>query len=311
MAVQKLSFLVIDDDPGDIQLLRRHIEPIADWQVEIQGGSPRDCAKAKLSCSNFDLIFIDYRLGKTTGIEIFEEMKKAGCTQPKIMLTGQGNEMVAVEAMKKGFADYLIKDKVDANSLRRAVSNALEKAALKRQILAQQKQLEDFVRTDMLTGLYSRRYFLERLYFENEQAKRYRHPISILMLDLDHFKKINDTFGHLTGDYVLAKTGEIIREQIRNTDIAGRYGGEEFCFILCNTGMPGAREFSERMREAIASFCFSARNGEMFHLTCSIGLLTFEQGSPLDITTALDQADKALYQAKKLGRNRVCEAENS
>ncbi|MBX7245289.1 MAG: diguanylate cyclase [Candidatus Sumerlaeaceae bacterium] len=164
--------------------------------------------------------------------------------------------------------------------------------------------LERFATTDTLTGLYNRRHFLERLSHEVVAALRYpNRPLSILMMDLDHFKSINDTFGHMAGDSVLSRTGEIIREIIRVTDVAARYGGEEFCIFLTGTDLDGAAELARRLCQDIAAQKFTSE-GKTFGITCSIGVQQLDERIG-DMTMFLSAADKALYKAKQLGRNRV------
>ena len=305
MSDQRLLFLIIDDDPGDIELLRRNLETVPDLQAEIVSLSTSIKAQAILACRKVDLVFIDYRLVSNTGLDIFRVLREAGCNQPMIMLTGMGNEMVAVEAMKAGFADYLVKNSIDPANLYRAITNALEKAALMQQLEAQQKKLEELARFDVLTGLYNQSYFFERLSTEIHRSLRYGHEFALLMFDIDFFKSINDTHGHLFGDLVLTRIGGMIRAHIRNTDIAGRFGGEEFIFGLCNTGRSGAETFAERIRKAIAAEPFITPEQDAVHITCSIGISLVDSTTP-DAPAAIYRADKALYEAKAAGRNRVC-----
>ncbi|MBC8402055.1 MAG: response regulator [Candidatus Marinimicrobia bacterium] len=138
-------FLVIDDDPGDIELLRRHLEDISEGKAEITAFTEPVSALAELSYREFDLIFIDYILGEKTGLEVFLSIRDSGCDHPAIMLTGQGNESVAVEAMKAGVADYLVKGDIKLQSLHHTVVNALDKFKLKQQLAENQQQLAEKV----------------------------------------------------------------------------------------------------------------------------------------------------------------------
>ncbi len=178
---------------------------------------------------------------------------------------------------------------------------------LARELMAKQKELEQLASHDMLTGLKNRRLALELLDHEVERAKRLRHPICVLMIDLDHFKQVNDTYGHLTGDDVLKHFAEILQRNSRSVDIVARYGGEEFLVAMPETGLDGALIFAERLRSAVEKTEFLTRDGKIIHLTCSIGIA---EGTPelLDIDRLLALADKALYEAKRQGRNRVTAA---
>ena len=165
-------------------------------------------------------------------------------------------------------------------------------------------ELEVLARNDSLTGLYNRRYFMERFDEELIRVKRYNHAMSLLIVDLDRFKLINDNYGHAMGDMVLSRLGRLIREKIRTTDFAARYGGEEFCLALPETGLDGAVCFADRLRESLSEITFTCEKGDTFKATCSIGVVELDAGS-CNISERFQSADEALYRAKKAGRNRV------
>ncbi|MCB1666285.1 MAG: GGDEF domain-containing protein [Pseudomonadales bacterium] len=167
-------------------------------------------------------------------------------------------------------------------------------------------QLERQAHIDYLTNLNNRGYFIELAEDELNRAIRYTHPMSLLMLDVDHFKRVNDTYGHKQGDKVLMELARVCVDTLRDTDIAGRLGGEEFAFLLPETDREEALEVAERLREVLAATAVGTDNGEeALHFTVSIGISTF--GPELDtVDILLNSADKALYRAKKAGRNRVC-----
>ncbi|MDX1458994.1 MAG: diguanylate cyclase, partial [Marinobacter sp.] len=166
-------------------------------------------------------------------------------------------------------------------------------------------RLEQLATTDALTGLYNRRHFEQRFSEEFDRNKRYHHPLAAIMLDIDHFKSVNDRYGHATGDEVLKRIGAYLKAAIRESDVAARTGGEEFCLLLPESRARATMTFLERVRADIAELQFQA-NGTPFRVTCSFGV------AYLDDTTdskesLLKQADLALYQAKESGRNRVVE----
>lgn len=169
-----------------------------------------------------------------------------------------------------------------------------------------QKELELLARTDALTGLNNHRHFTDQLSREIKQANRLNSPLSVMILDLDDFKRVNDTYGHLIGDRVLSTIAELIKKHVRSTDIAARYGGDEFCVALPNTTAPGARDLAKILCEEIAGVVFSADGEAVFHVTCSIGLAQFHKDMK-DSLVILKFADQALYKAKSGGRNRVTE----
>lgn len=159
--------------------------------------------------------------------------------------------------------------------------------------------------TDDLTGIFNHRFFIQQLTLEVERQKRYSQPLSLLMIDIDHFKSYNDTNGHLAGDQVLKAIAVLIQHGVRQTDIVARYGGEEFTAILINARKEMALEIAERIRRSVAETYFPNEKAQPGgNLTVSIGVATFSP--PLStITDLIRKADHALYQAKKKGRNRV------
>lgn len=166
------------------------------------------------------------------------------------------------------------------------------------------KEIEKLAITDSLTELYTRRYFLERFEEELKRSILRKLPLSFLIMDVDHFKNINDEFGHLTGDQILREIGEIISQNIREIDIAGRYGGEEFTVALPDTNQEGARFAAERIRSAVKKKVIKAYDATI-QTTLSIGTTTFPQDGKM-VNELIDRADWALYRAKKMGRNCIC-----
>jgi len=176
----------------------------------------------------------------------------------------------------------------------------------RKRIEKQQKKLELLARTDALTGLSNHRHFMDQLTCEVERAVRYASPLSVMILDLDDFKRVNDTYGHPVGDRVLLKIAKVIEKHMRSTDITARYGGDEFCVALPNTTAQGARVLARKLREEIADKVFSVDGEVAFHITCSIGLAKFHKDMKNSLVI-LKLADQALYKAKSAGRNRVKE----
>lgn len=165
-----------------------------------------------------------------------------------------------------------------------------------------ERQLERLSKFDELTQLANRRYFLEVSTREVERVRRYGRPLSILIADLDFFKVINDTYGHLAGDEVLKTLGRILESAIREVDTACRFGGEEFCVLLPETDLAGARHIAEQIRATIESTAIEF-DGTIIQATLSIGAAEYSVGESLDKLMA--RADKALYRAKLMGRNRT------
>jgi diguanylate cyclase (GGDEF)-like protein len=160
--------------------------------------------------------------------------------------------------------------------------------------------------TDGLTGLYNHAYFLQALRREVQRARRHRTRLSVVLLDLDDFKKVNDSRGHVEGDKVLMKSAALVRESVREIDVAARYGGEEFAILLPETGTAAAAGVAERLRQATAEIAATGADGQPLTLTASFGVASHRAGDPpCTLRDLLQGADGALYAAKAAGRNRV------
>jgi diguanylate cyclase (GGDEF)-like protein len=157
---------------------------------------------------------------------------------------------------------------------------------------------------DGLTGLYCRRYLDVRLAEEIERGRRFGTSFALVLLDLDDFKHLNDTLGHLAGDRALREISAIAASQLRGVDLAARFGGEELAFLLPRTSLADAHAVAERIREAVALHCFSEA-GRMIHITASLGVAGWAESGGGDVATLVQRADTALYRAKRAGKNRV------
>lgn len=175
--------------------------------------------------------------------------------------------------------------------------------------IAERKHLEEELKRqahlDYLTGLPNRRSFMEQAGIEMSRTQRYEKSLSMLMLDIDHFKHINDAYGHQSGDVVLKTLAEVFAEVLRNIDIVGRLGGEEFGIILPETSLEEALEVAERLREVIAARQVVFPSGVETQFTVSIGVAALAD-KQAGIDTLINESDKALYRAKQSGRNKVC-----
>ena len=187
----------------------------------------------------------------------------------------------------------------------RAAVAAIRRAHALESTRADNRRLEELATTDALTRLINRRALLERLSVEVDRARRFKSQLSLLMVDLDHFKSVNDEHGHLGGDQVLRQMGTLLMGAVRTIDVVARYGGEEFIVILPETSPEGAAVFAERLRKLVAEQVFEAGEERKFHLTCSIGVATFPSSRTASPEDLFARADEALYRAKSGGRNQV------
>lgn len=168
-----------------------------------------------------------------------------------------------------------------------------------------QKEMYDSATKDSLTGLHTKRYFLEHLETEFQYHQRKSRPLSVVIGDIDFFKKVNDTYGHLAGDLILKETGKLLIKRLRKGDIGARYGGEEMIFFLRDANLEGAEVFAEQLRKLIETHHFEYES-QKIPITISLGCATFSDSNFENPTDLIKAADEFLYEAKKSGRNRVC-----
>jgi two-component system cell cycle response regulator len=244
----------------------------------------------------FDVMLLDMSMPAISGLDVLRQVTQAFEELPVIIVTGHGSIEIAVESMQAGAADFVTKP-VPAAILHLRIQKALEHARTRR-----------LASTDGLTEVYNHRTFQERLTQEIARANRYSRPLSVLMIDVDHFKVYNDTYGHPQGDIVLQDLARLLQEMSRTSDTVARYGGEEFAIILPETDSVSAQKIGQRLREKVEQHAFAGKErmpgGTM---TISIGVATHAPAGSKD--ALLQAADAALYAAKREGRNRVCVAE--
>ncbi|MEE4112435.1 MAG: diguanylate cyclase [Desulfobacteraceae bacterium] len=299
---QHVSILAIEDKDDDFAKIRKILQDHHQLTLT-RVRSIRD-AFSRLDKDRFDLIFLDYLLPDGTGLDFLEAINNKGIETPAVVITGQGDELIASRIIQAGACDYLPKAKVSGKALLRIISNALEKAGLKREMRMAQEKLAEMSVRDELTGMFNRRYFREALEREISGAQRYGHGLALCMIDLDHFKRVNDAHGHLCGDRVLQEFGRLLNDSIRKYDVGCRYGGEEFAVILPDTSLDKASALCERFRQRVKEFEFTYE-ALTLHITASVGVAARPAGGIITGRQLVDQADKALYQAKSQGRDRV------
>jgi diguanylate cyclase (GGDEF)-like protein len=305
-----VSILLIEDDEEDALILRQYGQRMTEYNMDLTWVTSIRDAEVELSSYSPDMIFCDLNLGAAPGgMDFLHRLQEMERSIPVVVYTGSGNERKAVEAMKCGAYDYICKSTMSAGLLSTTIRTVSERVRLERERDEMLAKLERMTVTDALTGLANRRRLGECVKEECRRSTRSGRPFALLMLDLDHFKQVNDNHGHQTGDAVLRTCAGVIQGHVRTIDVAARYGGEEFCVLLPDTAAHGGSGVAERIRESIA-----ALGGRV--PTVSIGLALWQpDAKPDDLFT---WADRALYQAKEAGRNcvvpymsSVCEASNA
>jgi diguanylate cyclase (GGDEF)-like protein len=252
-----------------------------------------------------DLVLMDVMMPEMDGFEACSRMKASAEMKdiPVIFLSARSESEDVVKGFKLGAVDYIQKP-FNAEELIVRVRNHLELVRSRRLIIhymdemgRQNALLEELSITDSLTGLYNHSHSIERLHQEAANARRYETPLTMMMLDIDLFKAVNDTYGHVAGDEVLKGVADIIGSNVREGDIAGRYGGEEFILVLPNTPLDGGLAIAERIRRRVEENTWQI---EELRITLSGGIKSLENENPTEL---IIRADSNLYAAKEQGRN--------
>ena len=297
-----IKILICDDDPADRKLVRTYLQRITDREIVLLEAGHTEEIQNALDKGRIDLVLMDNQMPGKSGMEWLAEIAKKQLA-PVVMLTGSGTEEIAAQAFQEGAVGYLPKGSLSREKLSNIIDVALDKWTRLQQAMADKEKLEKLATFDSLTGLYNRRAILGKLRELINLANRYKEDFSLSMLDIDHFKKVNDRYGHLTGDEVLEEIATLIRQNIRDTDIVGRYGGEEFIIILPKTNLSSSWVVAERLRSIIEKAEMKDSAGNVFAITVSQGLAGWERGE--DAYYLISCADEALYKAKEKGRNCV------
>jgi two-component system cell cycle response regulator len=300
-----IRVLLVEDNPGDVGLIRAALEESA-TEFEIDNVTSAQSCRRALETGRYDVLLLDYSLPGETGLDFLRSVSRKEKLPPVIMLTGQGDELIAKDAIISGAYDYCSKLRITSETLTRTILEALEKARLQTEEEREREEADRRAITDPLSGLYNRNYVAEALERECRRGRRYGSPLACLMLDLDGFKECNDKYGHLEGDAVLRQVAITIRNTVRDLDIPARFGGDEFCIVAPETGLEGAMQLAERLRFAIAAMELRAGR-HAFTITATIGVFSPATMNQMRPATLLDHADAALRKAKETGRNRVCE----
>jgi two-component system, cell cycle response regulator len=296
-----LSVLVAEDDPIFRHLLESWLQNWGYQVITAKNGA--DAWEILSQPKTPDLLIFDWMMPGIDGLELCRRLraKQSEQYQYVLLLTGKDNKQDIVEGLNSGADDYLTKP-FDIDELRARLRAGKRILSLQHELIQAREALRFDATHDALTGLWSRGATLHLLATEMQRGSRVNASTGILMVDLDHFKNINDTHGHLTGDEVLKEAACRISQAVRSYDFVGRYGGEEFLAILTNCTLDDLRVIAERIRSAVADLPIIA-NCATVNATVSIGaVVASNQAHDLEF---LATADSALYEAKRTGRNRV------
>ncbi len=310
MSKESVSVLVAHSNLPDIDSIKSALSDHDDIAYKIDIAKSEMIALAKAAESKFDVVLMNRTLPGVDGIEMLKKITEKKLGMPVIMIVAEGEEKIGIKAMDKGAYDYLTQEEIKTESLSRAIRRAMQRKKLENDINESLVKMEKLAIKDGLTGLYNHNHLRDELRKEYKKAKRHLQPLACIMMDLDHFKSVNDNHGHQFGDYVLEHSADILRSLVRDTDFIARYGGEEFYIILPNTELKGAFILADRIRVAFANNVFKKETISQT-VTVSLGISSTSDGNIINDEGLITNADKALYRAKWRGRNNVCTFEDT
>jgi diguanylate cyclase (GGDEF)-like protein len=290
--------LIVDDDVAVRNTMLEYIKAAGYFSETV---SSAEDALEILGKENFHVVITDIMLPAMGGLELTKLIKRDNASDV-IVMTGYSDDYSYEEAINIGASDFVIKP-VRLEELLLRLRRVLKERELTNERIRMMEKLQKLAITDGLTRLYNSRSFYSQLELEIDRFKRYQHPLTLLLLDIDHFKDYNDRFGHLEGDKVLVRFSQIIKSCLRTNDSAYRYGGEEFTVILPETAGQEARTVAQRIRAALEVEPFSPKDGEIVTVTISIGVTEYNPEE--ELSTFIQRADQAMYRSKRSGRNKV------
>ena len=299
-----MQALVVDDSAVYRKLIGDHLRSwgfgvtLAEsgseaWRILEQPNAPK-------------LVLLDWVLPDLDGLELCQRIRQAGASSPYtyiILLTSKEGRQNMLQAMQAGADDYLVKP-FDELELKARLLVGKRILDLQEQLVSARESMRHAATHDSLTGLTNRGEILAMLERELERARRERKPVAVILCDVDHFKDVNDTLGHLFGDEALREIGRRLRTQLRVYDGVGRYGGEEFLMVLPSCDLPNALLRADGLREIIAKTPVVC-SGEERLITMSMGVAVSACEGKNEVEMLLNQADAGLYKAKENGRNRI------
>ncbi len=301
-SVKSQKILIVDDDPQISGLMTMILES---YGYEIAVAASGNEALKKLDQIMPHLVLLDVNMPGLSGLETLEIVRKREEYTSVVLVSGNSDTQDVIKGLEAGADDYICKP-FNLHELVARVKTQLRIKNLTDKLSEANKKLQALVEIDDLTGLYNMRGMYDRINLEISRNRRFGSGICAIMMDMDHFKRVNDDHDHLFGSFVLKEVGGIIKTSMRDVDFGARYGGDEFMVILTGTDYDGAMKYAERLRLAIEEYDFN--NGEhRMDLTTSMGLAVLRPDSERNLTAKelVQWADRALYESKETGRNKV------
>lgn len=292
--------LMVEDDPTILQLLK---EALDDKGYVTQTAASAQEAVHLIREFKPHLVLTDQDMPGLTGLEMLRELRSQLNYVAVIFVSGRSDVTMVTQALKSGADDYVRKPFRFEELLAR-IEACLRTRDLHDELLLANEKLQDMVERDYLTGLFNMRSMYDRIDGELKRAQRHGRKLACVMIDMDHFKTVNDNNDHLFGSFVLKEVGQMIKKTMRDSDFAARYGGDEYLVVLTDTDGAGAMVFCERLRKKVEETLFTDGRSQI-KLTMSMGCAVSRADKPMDARQLVRRADHALYRAKDSGRNRV------
>lgn len=290
------QILVVDDIAANVEILSFHLQDEGYQVIEAQSGQ-QALTVLQSNPMDIDLILLDVMMPVMSGLDVLAQVKRNPDTEgvPVILVTANADDNNVAEGLDMGAFDYIIKPYSSVVLLARVRAALREKERL--------DLLEKWATTDPLTELYNRRHFFDLADRELERSRRLKSELSFIMLDIDFFKHVNDTYGHISGDNSLIQLAKTLQAALRKVDFCCRFGGEEFVLCLPDTSSEGALELAERIRKQVANTPVLTQDNEKIQIKVSLGIASNNHDE--NVEAILQRADAALYQAKEAGRNQT------
>ena len=294
MQQRPIKILLVESDREYLQELRERLSAVRQVGLEIEWASELSAALARLTQGGIDAILLDLELPDSNGMVTFERTYAFAPTVPIIVLTDEADEELASATVQGGAQDYIVKEEVQASALTRTVRHAIERHRLL-------SALRSLSLIDDLTGLYNRRGFSDLGEQYLKLAKRSGRGVTMVFLDLDRFKTINDSLGHHVGDRALTKVADILKTTFRRSDIIARLGGDEFGVLALEASRQSSELLIERLRAGVLEF--NQTSPEPYQLSVSIGMARQENDMSIRLDELVTEADNAMYQDKHSKRS--------
>lgn len=288
--------LLVEEEPDDIHALRKSFFQARQGTLDLEWAGELSVALERLSRGGIDVVLLNLDLPDSEGIVTFERTQAFAPDVPIVVLSSDDDPTTAMNIVQGGAQDYLVRDEADANALVRSVRYAIERHRLL-------SALRSLSLIDDLTGLYNRRGFVDLGEQHMSLARRTHRGVTLVYIDLDRFKTINDTLGHHVGDRALRKVTEVLRATFRRSDLIARMGGDEFAVLALEASGDDSKLLIRRLREQVEEFNRTTR--EPYQLSLSVGMSRFDGESRMRLDELLAQADGAMNEEKREKRRRL------